>query len=95
MEILNVRIESTSLGFEDHGILTFYLFLEWEGAGQGFGGYALGKAYTTFVIEGILKTIEVENWEDLSGKYIRIKRKDGKIIEIGNIIKDKWFNPAK
>lgn len=37
----NAQIESTMLGMEDHGILTFFLSLKFEGSGQGFGGYAM------------------------------------------------------
>jgi hypothetical protein len=34
-------IGSTELGFEDHGIFTFYLHFTFKGSGQGFGGYFL------------------------------------------------------
>lgn len=41
----NASIESTTLGFEDHGIFTFYLHLSYTGTATGehqsFGGYAL------------------------------------------------------
>ena len=35
------RIASTSLGYEDHGILTAYLHCEWTGGGVGVGGFCL------------------------------------------------------
>ena len=38
-EIRNAVIQSTMLGYEDHGILTCFLHLDYSGAGQGFGGY--------------------------------------------------------
>ena len=38
---LNARIKSTHLGFEDHGILTIWIHLEFEHSGQGFGGFVL------------------------------------------------------
>jgi hypothetical protein len=40
-KIINARIESVELGYEDHGILTAWLHLEFGSSGQGFGGYAL------------------------------------------------------
>lgn len=36
-------ISSTSLGWEDHGILTTNLGLSWDGGGVGFGGYVLDR----------------------------------------------------
>jgi hypothetical protein len=80
--IKNGRITSTKLGYEDHGILTFWLSLDYGGTCQGFGGYALdsydkekecrkhGK-YAGRCIEQILKVVGVENWEDIKGKYVR------------------------
>ena len=40
-EIKNAIITGTYLGIEDHGILTFWLYLDYGGSGQGFGGYQL------------------------------------------------------
>lgn len=42
-EIKNAVIESTMLGWEDHGILTCYINLDYGGSGQAFGGYALDQ----------------------------------------------------
>lgn len=42
-EIRNAVISSTTLGWEDHGILTCWVQLDYSGAGQGFGGYALDE----------------------------------------------------
>lgn len=36
-------IKSTSLTYEDHGILTMYSVLEWPGGGVSFGGYGLDE----------------------------------------------------
>ncbi len=36
-------IDRTTLGNEDHAILTGYLHLTWPSAGQGFGGLGLGR----------------------------------------------------
>lgn len=94
MEILNAEIENASI-FIERGILTSMLDLKFGGGGQGFGGYNLsnGNSCAKF-IRGILNALEVEKWEDLKGKYIRIKKTgyNDPIMEIGHITKDKWFN---
>lgn len=106
-EIENGQIESTMLGLEDHGIMSFFLFLKFNGTGQGFGGYAMdgydkqkkkrvGSGFGIDCIRSILETVGVGKWEDLKGKYVRVRRDgDGwgaKIVAIGNIVEDKWFN---
>lgn len=95
--IHNAKIESTMLGFEGHGIFSFMIHVEWEGHhSQGFGGYSLGGEFTNDVIKGILKTVDVEKWEDLRGSLIRIKHEsdayNSRIVAIGNIISEKWFD---
>ena len=94
-EIRNARIKSTSLGREDHGIMTCYLHLDYGGSGQGFGGYVMGEgAYGVNFITGILDTLEVSSWEKLPGTHLRVKASDSKVEYIGHIINDKWFGPA-
>ena len=105
MEIRNAKITSTMLGREDHGIMTFMIFVEFYGAGCGIGGYTLdqydrGTDTRIFSAKGleciskILETVGVNKWEDLPGSYIRVKDNGvgSTIDEIGNLMKDKWFN---
>lgn len=101
MEIINAQITSTMLGIEDHGIMTFSLGVKWQGCGQSFGGYTLdgkggeiGHAKSIIAIRRVIETVGVEKWEDIKGKYVRLKKVDnfGPIIAIGNIIDDKWFS---
>lgn len=102
MYISNAKISSTMLGIEDHGIMTFSIMMDMGGSGQGFGGYTLdGKSGTIghpksiLAIRKILEVVGVEKWEDLKGKYCRIKKDsewNGPIKAIGNIIKDDWFS---
>ena len=108
-EIRNAKIARTTLGYEDHGILTCFLNLEWAGGGQGFGGYALdawrgprdgngrrwGTAYGCEFIARILNVVGVDAWEKLPGKYVRMDADFGKIYRIGHITDDKWFEPAQ
>lgn len=103
-EIVNVKITNTRLGYEDHGILTVSITTEAESRGQGFGGYALdayvkdkdrrvGTDYGMEFVIKIMNTLEVENWEDVKGQFIRIDASHTKIHGIGHLLKDKWFYP--
>lgn len=101
-EIKNALITGTQLGYEDHGIMTFFIFLDFGGICGGFGGYALDSydqenksrkhsAYAGISIEAILKTAGVDSWEGLKGKYVRAETEGlgGGIIGIINILDDK------
>ncbi len=107
-EIKNAVINSTMLGVEDHGILSCFIHLQYDGGGQGFGGYAMdsptrsanpkderrvGTAWGMEFIRRVLDVVGVNNWEDLKGKHVRVKATFSKVESIGNIIKDKWFTP--
>lgn len=77
-------IKSTRLGFEDHGILTTSLTVEWQGGAIGVGGFCLdepkdreakdysrrGTAYGLDHIIRIIETVGVAKWEDLVGKQV-------------------------
>lgn len=104
----NAIIESTTLGYEDHGIFTCFLFLKLEVGNQGFGGYGLDEwdeklqkridkqGLGTEFVKAILETVGVEKWEDLKGKHIRILKEDtwnSNITGIGHYLEDKWFEP--
>jgi len=105
MTIENARIKNVSISMADHGCLTFTIWLsgaDWE---CGFGGYCIGHGYLgakEFNATGkglvammkIMDTVGVEKWEDLKGKYCRVKTEGwgGQIKIIGNVIEDKWFD---
>lgn len=105
-EIINAKIKNTTLGYEDHGILTFGLGLDLAGGMfTTFGGYGLDTydkvskkricyAYGMQLIVEIMKTVGVEKWEDLTGKYIRVVDEgyNTPIRKIGNLMEDKWFD---
>ncbi len=104
LEIKNAKITKVRLGYEDHGILTCFLDLDYGSLSQGFGGYTLdsydeakkervGTAYGMEFLIRIMKVVGVENWEDLVGKHVRVKTEWTKIHELGNILEDRWFNP--
>ena len=104
-EIVNAKITDTKLGYEDHCIFTCMLALEGSAWGCGFGGYALDEYNKSekrriatqqgfqAIIE-LMEALEVRNWEDLKGQYVRVVSQGlgGKITKIGHLIKDKWFS---
>ena len=95
---INAQIQSTMLGIEDHGIMTFMLYLNYNSCGQGFGGYVLKGDKSIEAIRKILETVGVSKWEDLKGKYVRIRKPDtytGTIQSIGHIVEDRWWSPEE
>ena len=78
MNIENAKITNTRIS-------NGYLGAEEFTANSGKGLVAIMK---------IMDTVGVECWEDLKGKYVRCKINDwgGAVDEIGNLIKNKWFN---
>lgn len=106
MEIKNAKITDTMLGREDHGIMTFMIYIDISESGScGVGGYAIdsydretkGRKYAAKGLEAISKILEVvgvDTWEKLRGKYVRVKDNGwgNPIDEIGNLMENKWFN---
>jgi hypothetical protein len=77
-------VESTSLSYESHGIMTSFLHCKWDGGGIGVGGYCLdepkdrggkdysrkGTAYGLDYLIRVLETVGVSSWEAITGKQI-------------------------
>ena len=92
--ILNAEIKSTS----------FYH----QRGHQCMGGYCIGhriineddEEHITGTKKGteamarIMWAVGVKSWEDLKGKYCRVKfdEENGRLTSVGHIVKDKWFN---
>jgi hypothetical protein len=106
-EIKNAVIESASITNDDHGLLSAWVFLDYGGSGQGFGGYCLYlpkdfKHHSILSPAGhfiwrVMEVAGVSRWEHLKGKTVRVKSDGtwgGSIIAIGHIVKDDWFNPS-
>ena len=88
MEIKNAVVKSSFLGYEDHGILTCHITLNYKNhSGQGFGDRALEIEY----IKNILSVFGVQKWEDLKGQFCRVEIKDDMIFRVGHVINDNWF----
>lgn len=96
-------IESATLEFEDHGFLTIWLHMAWDGQGQGFGGYGLGRrneqtdkesAELARWIREIMAVCGVSKWSDVQGKTIMICSSHSKIVGIRNLTQERTFFPG-
>lgn len=103
--IKNARITSTMLGREDHGIMTFMIYIDAGDFSCGVGRFCLDefnaaaqarvfRAKSMKAISEILNVVGVNKWEDLPGKYIRFEDNGfgSTVTKIGNIVNDKWFD---
>lgn len=105
MEIKNAVIDSVSIDTGERGLLTAWIFLDYGGSQQGFGGYALylPKSYKHHQILShaghfIFRCMEiagVERWSDMKGKTVRVKCTQVRVHSIGHIVKDDWFTPSE
>jgi hypothetical protein len=105
METRNAVITGARLTTADRGLLSAWLYLDYGGISQGFGGYALylPKTFTHHKQDGIaghfiwrvMEVAGVEEWDELEGKTIRVRCSHSKVEAIGHIIKDDWFDPEK
>lgn len=108
--IVNAIIKDISIGYEDHGILTFHLGLNLpDNTYTTFGGWSLDKYdsttkkrvcenYSMQLIAEIMKTVGVTRWEDLKEQYIRVDFGEyygTSIKKIGHIMEDKWFSVSE
>jgi len=98
MEIKNAKITDTMLGLEDHGIMTFSIYLSYDSFSQSAGGICLCSSKPTkdksaigiALIRDIIMTVGVEKWEDLKGKHVRARCDNKGVYAIGNIVEYKW-----
>ena len=95
----------TDVRFETERGLSAWVYLDYGGIGQGFGGYLLyaPKGWTANAAPGncaghfiwrVLEIAGVDDWSKLKGRTVRAKTTWDKVIAIGHIVKDDWFNPA-
>lgn len=77
-------VTSTRLGYQDHGILTASLVVEWKNGGVSVGGFCLdepkdreardfsrrGTAYGLDHLIRIVETVGVDSWEQIKGQQV-------------------------
>lgn len=87
------KVDSTFLGVEDHGIMSFMIRFDFGTIHQGFGNYALdnwieekkkriGTASGMDAIMQILKVFNVDSWEKIRGKICWVEKENGMIVAI-------------
>ena len=106
IETKNAIIESAEITNDDHGVLSAWLHLKYQGSGQGFGGYALylpkdfkhhriSHGFAGHFIWRCMEIADVTKWSQLKGKTIRVKASWGKVHAIGHIVNEDWFCPSE
>lgn len=65
------RIESTTLGVEDHGIFTAVIHVSYGGRRQGIGCHNLSEVAGKY-IPAMLNVCGADEWEKLRGKTIYV-----------------------
>ena len=101
----NAIITSADITNDDHGLLSAWITLDYGGAGQGFGGYALylPKEFTHATpqpnfaghfIWRVLEVAGVSHWKELVGKTVRVRAEQEKVHAIGHIVQNDWFSPS-
>lgn len=105
VETRNAIIKMATITNDEHGLMTAWLHLDYGGADQSFGGFALylPKSFTHSAnqpnfaghfIWRVMEIAEVAEWSHLKGKSIRVRCQHTKVHAIGHIIKDDWFDPV-
>ncbi len=104
IETKNAVIDSAQ--FDTERGLSAWVYLDYGGSGQGFGGFLLyaptgWRANTNPVnfaghfIWRVLEVAGVNDWSKLPGRTVRVKAGFGCVHAIGHIVKDDWFNPKE
>ena len=83
------KIKTAFLGWEDHGIFTVILDVDYGGSGQGIGCHSLdkpwdngtithriGTAYGLNYIMAVMKACGVQDWNKLPGRTIYVLKAD-------------------
>lgn len=104
VEVKNAIIKSVRLDTGDRGLLTAWIFLDYGGSEQGFGGHALylPKDWANYRSDGdlaghfIFRSMAIAGvgeWSKLPGKTVRAAIENGFVTGIGHIVKNDWFYP--
>lgn len=106
-KILNAKIKSAPITIERGFMVCAGIIVQMSDGTECMfgGGYMLGNAndieknmicpnILAFHVGQIMNIAEVQAWDKLPGKTIRVESEGlgGGIIAIGNIIKDEWYH---
>lgn len=96
-EIKNAQIIETRLGYQDHGIFTCTIQVQYgDNSVQGCPALNLrgdnpGDSTGSF-LRNLLGTLEAATYEEVKGRYCRVKIEGGLIKAIGHLMKPGWFD---
>lgn len=76
------KIESTTLGYEDHGIPSFMLNMSFGTNNQGFGNRDL-RSWGTDILFAIMDACGVRSWEEVKGRTVLALYDEGGYFPIG------------
>lgn len=101
----NATITRVEIGIEDHGILTMGVWLEGDGWGVMYGGFALDRYDKTLkrrvgtellaeCVLRLLETFKVQQLDELKGKPCRVETEGagGRALKIGHFTQNRWFS---
>ena len=90
---VNARIKSARLYLCDHGVWTSTLHLEWDGFSQGYGGYRMQEGpWMGLWVRGVCEMLGVDDWSKVEGSLVRVRMDGHRIIALGHILEDRWFD---
>lgn len=99
-EIENAVIESVDIDTGRGNHLNIKINVEYQMSGQSFGGYYLGSTDSPslaepnalgYCIARLFQILEINSFQELAGKPIRVHIENGIISGIGHFLKDQWF----
>ena len=102
-KISNAIIMDVKLCLEAHGLLTAFIMLDYDdGVVQGFGGYNFYSpsqnnnlySYAGRFIYRSMEVAGVSDWSKMVGRSVRAKSTYSKVIAIGHITRNDWFDPS-
>ena len=87
-DIRNARISETFLGIEDHGMFMLAMTLDYGGTGQGYQVTFGNSSELQDAIKAVLKVAGVKSWEELIGRYVRVRIEGGLVQNLMPLLGD-------